>query len=335
VKKTLVRLVIDLGDIRAADGGQVGVTMARLGELKERGWRVPDGYAITARALDNPGDPALHDAVTQAHERLRNRTGRVGHGALRVVLRPDPVSENGASDPGRGRSASQCEPYLGAVGISDVLVYVRKCRESESLSEGDGDTRFRERLHGPGGTREEWLRYGAASRAAPSRRRAADAGATDTGHGLAVGVLELVDARSAGIVTTPDLDSSDRRTLVVEANWGLGGSVVAGDVTPDRWSVDAGSGAILQQRTGAKERWAVFSSAAGKAVTQPLPPDLAARPCLTEQEVRYLCDRAKEIAADAGSPQVIEWAIVRDAPFPENVFFLGCRPAPRTGEAGS
>jgi pyruvate,water dikinase len=70
-------------------------------------------------------------------------------------------------------------------------------------------------------------------------------------------------------------------------------------------------------------------------VTQPLPPDLAARPCLTEQEVRYLCDRAKEIAADAGSPQVIEWAIVRDAPFPENVFFLGCRPAPRTGEAGS
>ena len=44
--------VVDLGVIRAGDAGRVGPKMARLGQLASTGWRVPDGYAITADALE-------------------------------------------------------------------------------------------------------------------------------------------------------------------------------------------------------------------------------------------------------------------------------------------
>ena len=60
-------------------------------------------------------------------------------------------------------------------------------------------------------------------------------------HDLAVGVLELVDARSAGVAFTLDPVTGDRGRLVVEANWGLGESVVSGQVTPDYWTVEPGA----------------------------------------------------------------------------------------------
>ena len=44
--------VVDLGVIRAGDAGRVGPKMARLGQLASTGWRVPDGYAVTASALE-------------------------------------------------------------------------------------------------------------------------------------------------------------------------------------------------------------------------------------------------------------------------------------------
>ena len=44
--------VVELGAIRGADAGRVGPKMARLGQLAADGWRVPDGYAVTAAALD-------------------------------------------------------------------------------------------------------------------------------------------------------------------------------------------------------------------------------------------------------------------------------------------
>ena len=43
--------VLELGEIRGGDAGRVGPKMARLGQLASAGWRVPDGYAVTADAL--------------------------------------------------------------------------------------------------------------------------------------------------------------------------------------------------------------------------------------------------------------------------------------------
>jgi len=292
-----MRHVIDLDGIRASDARLVGAKMARLGELRSRGWQVPDGYAVTAAALADPAAPALRDAVAAAHERLRQRTGRGA--ALSVAVRSSGIAEDGAA----ASYAGQYDTYLGITGIADVLEHIRKCRDS-----------------------------GRAARAEAYHRRfgGTDAGSAGPGAGggpdLAVGVLELVDARSAGVVFTLDPVTGDRGRLVVEANWGFGESIVSGHVSPDHWDVDRATGAILQRRTGAKRQWSAVDPGTGRVAPRELPADLAGEPCLSDDELRYLCEKARKIEAAEGVPQDVEWAIAKHLPFPDSVFFLQHRP---------
>jgi pyruvate,water dikinase len=331
--------VIDLGAIRGGDAGRVGPKMARLGQLAADGYRVPDGYAVTAQALDGwlpeaargelarmfsvavsgpaelsalaaqaralidaqPLPSRLADAVAGAHGRLADRTG---HGELlRVAVRSSAVSEDGHA----ASFAGQYETYLGVSGVEDVLLHVRRCWASGFSAHA---LAYRSRFGGPSPLRV---------------------------HDLAVGVLELVDARSAGVAFTLDPITGDRGVCVVEGNWGFGESVVSGHVTPDHWTVDRASGQVLTARHGAKRAWSAYDAAAGRVVLSPLSPDLAGQLCLTDEEVRYLCAQAVAIeAASGGEPQDVEWAIAHNLPFPDSVFFLQHRPETTwAGDAGS
>jgi pyruvate,water dikinase len=303
--------------------------MARLGQLAADGWRVPDGYAVTAAALDGwlpgparaelarlftaaaqeqaglpelaararalvesqPLPSSLQDAVAVAHARLESRTGRGA--ALRVAVRSSAVSEDGHA----ASFAGQYETYLGLSGVADVLLHIRRCWAS-----------------------------GFSAHALTYRRRFGGASPVRV-HDLAVGVLELVDARSAGVAFTLDPVTGDRSTLVVEGNWGFGESVVSGQVTPDHWTVDRATGRVLTARVGAKLSWSTYSQGSGRVVLAPLPDDLTGAACLTEDEVRYICERAAAIESAAGGvPQDVEWAVASDLPFPDSVYFLQHRP---------
>ena len=232
------------------------------------------------------------------------------------AVRSSAVGEDGHA----ASFAGQYETYLGVSGTDDVLRHIVKCWAS-----------------------------GYSAHALDYRRRFGGAGPLRA-HDLAVGVLELVDARSAGVAFTLDPVTGDRGRLVVEANWGLGESVVSGQVTPDYWTVERDSGRILERRTGGKLVWSVLAdaSAAGEAgeaggrgtVLAPLPAELAQAPCLTDDEVRYICRQAAAIEAAEGMPQDVEWAIARDLEVPDSVYFLQHRPettwaaaAPEAGQA--
>jgi pyruvate,water dikinase len=147
------------------------------------------------------------------------------------------------------------------------------------------------------------------------------------GHRLAVGVLELVDVRSAGVVFTVDPVSGDASRMVVEANWGFGESVVSGQVTPDHWETDRATGDVLAEHVGGKRSWSVLDPETGRVALRPLPDELAIQGCLAAHEVRYLCQQAAAIEdAAGGAPQDVEWAIARGLPFPDSVFILQHRP---------
>jgi pyruvate, water dikinase len=315
--------VLDLAAIGASHASLVGPKMARLGQLARDGWRVPDGYAVTARGLagglppdveaelarlaaggqpaaarelaeSQPLPPRLQRAIGDAHERLAARSGQGSR--LRVAVRSSAIGEDGAS----ASFAGQYATYLGISGLPDVLHHVRKCWAS--------------------GFSAHALEY----------RRRADAGGhagAVAGHRMAVGIMELVDARCAGVVFTVDPVSGDRGRLVVEANWGLGESVVSGGVTPDHWEVDRDSGEILVSHVTAKRAWSGLDPATGEVTLQPLPAELAARECLAADEVRYLCRQAVAIEEAAGGvPQDIEWAAAGGTAFPDGVYLLQHRP---------
>jgi len=61
-------------------------------------------------------------------------------------------------------------------------------------------------------------------------------------------------------------------------------------------------------------------------VLAPLPAELAQTPCLSDDEVRYICRQAAAIEAAEGAPQDVEWAIARDMEVPDSVYFLQHRP---------
>ena len=192
--------------------------------------------------------------MAAAHERLAERTGHGG--GLRVAVRSSAVAEDGAS----ASFAGQFDTYLGVTGVPDVLHHVRRCWAS-----------------------------GFSAHALEYRRRASGSAADMAGglagslpgamaeHRLAVGVLELVDVRSAGVVFTVDPVTGDASRMVVEANWGFGESVVSGQVTPDHWEADRATGDVLAEYVGGKRAWSILDPATGRVALRPLPDEPRSR----------------------------------------------------------
>src|SRR4029077_13609741 len=70
---------------------------------------------------------------------------------------------------------------------------------------------------------------------------------------LAVVVQQLLTADAAGVLFTANPVNGRRDQMVIDGAWGLGEAVVSGQVTPDHWVVDAGTGAILEAHVAVKE----------------------------------------------------------------------------------
>ena len=59
---------------------------------------------------------------------------------------------------------------------------------------------------------------------------------------MAVAVQTMVDAVAAGVAMTLDPLTGDRSKIVIDASWGLGESVVSGEITPDNFTVEIRTG---------------------------------------------------------------------------------------------
>jgi pyruvate,water dikinase len=137
-------------------------------------------------------------------------------------------------------------------------------------------------------------------------------------------VLELVNARCAGVGFTCDPVSGDPSKIMVEANWGLGESVVSGTLIPDKYVVDKSTLKVIEKVIGDKEMQVVATDKG--AVEQEIPADKKLISCLSDDEVIRVAELAKTLEAHFGIPQDMEWAICDDFLFPDNVFLLQTRP---------
>lgn len=141
---------------------------------------------------------------------------------------------------------------------------------------------------------------------------------------IGVAVIRMVNAKSAGVVLTVIPTSGDLDHVVIEGNWGLGESVVSGDVDPDNFIVNKASLAI-EKKVAKKTKWVVASSAGTTKGDVPL--ELQDRPCLEDDEIRELVRIALNVEKHFGVPQDMEWVVDRDLPYPENVIWVQARPA--------
>lgn len=255
------------------------MTYARLADVPDE--RRYGGKARELGAAVRAGLP-VPDGITVPSDLLERLVADGGPRAaladeLRAVEGPYVVRSSGIAEDGEAASfAGQHRTEINVRGVDGVLEALERVHESVR---SEAALAYRERLG-----IEEPPRTGAV-------------------------VQSLVDADVAGVLFTRNpVDGSHER--VVEAAWGLGGAVVDGLVSPDRFRLRPG-GEVLERRAGRKEV-RVEPAPEGGTWSESVPEPDRERLCLDDDRLRRLEDLAQGCEAYRGGGHDIEWAFADD-----------------------
>lgn len=141
---------------------------------------------------------------------------------------------------------------------------------------------------------------------------------------IGVAVLKMVNARCAGVCLTVMPTTGDKSKVVIEGNWGLGESVVSGEITPDQFIVDKECGDV-QCTIGEKNKMVCYH-ATGVSIRE-VPEEMRSRACLDAAELEELVRIARRVEEHFGAPQDMEWVLDEDGIFPYSLYWVQTRPA--------
>ncbi len=143
---------------------------------------------------------------------------------------------------------------------------------------------------------------------------------------MAVGVLELVHARTSGVAFSIHPVTGSRERMVIEGSWGWGEAVVQGLVEPDHIEVDKTDSRILEYRVSDKGVVSCFDYSQGLVVEQPMPKRLRKEPILDAEAVAALAAAVRDIENFYGYPVDVEWVLDRHWRPGEKVTIVQTRP---------
>jgi pyruvate,water dikinase len=323
-------------DLNSTDVPLVGGKNASLGEMigtmKEKGIRVPGGFATTSDAyrefLDaNDLSEKLETRLAEL-ERGEKSLGDVGKTIRRLFLRASfPVEVEGeirrayrdlcrrheaenadvavrssatAEDLPDASFAGQQETFLNVTGEDELLNACRKCYASL----------FTDR--------------------AISYRR--EKGFDHMKVALSIGVQKMVrsDMAGAGVMFSIDTETGFPDVVVINAAWGLGENVVQGTVIPDEYMVfkplldHDRFRPVIEKALGSKGKKMVYA-AGGKGTTRNVDTTADERKSfvLTDDEILRLARWGVAIEEHYGMPMDMEWAKDGDS---GEIFIVQARP---------
>jgi pyruvate,water dikinase len=316
-----------LGELRRSDAAEFGGKSANLGELLSAGIAVPPGFAVAASAfrtfveaagLEGMIAAAMSRASTGDVDAISAASKTIGE-ALRFAPLPDAV---------RAELVGRHDELVRARGEERPPVAVR----SSSLGEDSREASF-------AGQQESFLWVRGADQVcdavrdcwvslytprAISYRAALPAGETEQAMGVAVQLM--VDAEVSGVMFTCNPVSGDPSMVALNASWGLGISVVGGELTPDDYLVSKITGEVVRQTVSAKHIEYVPDAGGGGAVRVDVAPERRDEPCLGKEQLAELVGVARRVEGHFGCHQDIEWALARGSPLPEALRVLQARP---------
>jgi pyruvate,water dikinase len=313
------------GDVRAVAGGKC----ASLVEMRGAGFPVPCGFAITVAAFEQFGietglsakvdrivasaDPDSTASLRAASEEIaalveevrvpddllsliadgyRRIADEAGEAGPAVAVRSSAVGEDSAE----ASFAGQQETYLWVRGAEELEHAVRRC----------------------------WASY-FTPRALSYRARLAG-GQSPMSVGMSVGVQQMVDADVAGVMFTRSPTKNDPSIVAIEASWGLGVSVVGGEVTPDEIWVNKVTREIVRREPGYKQLRYVPDRQAGGTRCEDVPEDEATQLCLDDETAKALAEYGVQLERHYGAAQDIEWALTRSKDGTPQIVLLQSRP---------
>jgi pyruvate,water dikinase len=265
-----MKYVLALSDPRACDVAVSGGKGTSLAKLTQAGFPVPPGFVISTDAYRDAirrEPPMLPRELVAAVGKLCAAAGVGTHWAVR--------SSGTAEDSTRAAFAGQHDTFLNCVGAEEVLRRVRDCWTSLWSPRAMA---YREQL---GIARDEIA--------------------------MAVVVQQMVNAESAGVAFTIDPVRGSLDTIVIDANFGLGESVVAGETEVDHIAIDRRSWTVASKHIACKTTRVV--SAESGTTEMRVDGVTASRPALTEHQAIAIARLAAKIEDHSGWPQDVEWAI--------------------------
>ena len=122
-------------------------------------------------------------------------------------------------------------------------------------------------------------------------------------------VQKMVHSEVAGVLFTANPITSSREEMVVEANWGLGESVVSGKSMNDFFVLEKSPLRLKDKRISKKTLMICFDNEKGCGRKEmSVSPDMMDAPTLSEDNALELGDIGLKIEKHFGFPQDIEWA---------------------------
>ena len=218
--------------------------------------------------------------VAEAYGRLAKCAGATDPA---VAVRSSAIGEDGAG----ASFAGQHDTYLNVSGAADVAGAVVRCWHS---------------LH-----------------TGHARTYRASQGLDADGLQMPVLVQRLIPADRAMVAFSANPVTGDRTEVVINANWGLGESIVSGAVVPDTYVVRKLDMAIGARDVQYKGHMTVLEPG-GTRLTQ-VPEALRSAPVLWDEDVAEVASLASSLEEALGWPVDIECAYADG-----DLYLLQCRP---------
>jgi rifampicin phosphotransferase len=137
-----------------------------------------------------------------------------------------------------------------------------------------------------------------------------DGGLAEDISDIAVVVQQLIHSDVSFVAFAVDPVSGDQDTVVIDATWGLGESIVSGMVVPDHISV-ARDGRVLDYTVGSKHLMVIPGEHPGGGVREvPVPRLLQQIPALTPEQAQAIAGLARDLSTRLGYAADLEGGIV-------------------------
>ncbi len=313
---------IELKDVPSV-GGKNASLGYMLQYLTDAGVRVPAGFAITVDAYwDHLRVNNLFDEVTLLTKKLRRMSDfaaikKVGK-TLRDLVETAPLSSALSKEITESYQALSRE-----VGCEECVVAVRSSATAEDLPDASFAGQ-QESFLNVSGTKQVLAAYKKCLASLFTDRAImyrAQKGFDHLAVGISVGIQQMVrsDRATSGVMFTLDTESGFKDVVVISSAYGMGESVVKGEVVPDEFHVfkpmlAKSSDPIIKRECGSKkiERLCVpkKSGTVKRAVSLERSQQFSLSDAQIIELAKTACIIEKEYTSNAGgwTPMDIEWA---------------------------
>lgn len=298
----MVQYVLSFNEIDKTSIPYVGSKGANLGEMTKVGFPIPQGFCVTTAAyrsfletsneidelfkLIDQLEPDQLDSIRNIGKQIRNhiesltmpknirsaileawkKTGAEAAYAIR--------SSATAEDLPTASFAGQQDTYLNVKGEDQLLQAIQKCWASLFT-----DRAISYRMKNGFDHRSVFL---------------------------SVVVQQMVFPEVSGIMFTADPVTGHRKTISIDASFGLGEALVSGIVSADLYQVLSGQ---IAKKQIADKKVAIYALPAGGTITKDLSEDKRKKQALSDEKILELAKLGEKIEKHYGSEQDIEWGL--------------------------